>query len=128
MAPSIPTPTPTPTPTSRTGATVYVQVDVAATPPVVRLEEADDCTRFHLTVAGGTDLARVFGALVDAAAGRLEGDHALVTIDAVRRMAVGRVGDDWNERFAGMLGYALSKGWIDDTGNAIQAHIEYGAE
>lgn len=104
---------------------MYVRVDVGVQPPVVTLEEPDDCTRFHLAVAGGRDLARVFGALVDAAAGRLEADHALVTIDAVRRMAAGRVGDDWGERFDGMLGYAKGKGWIDETGNAIQAHIEY---
>ena len=107
---------------------MFVQVDVNVQPPVVTLEEPDDCTRFHLAVVGGSDLARVFGALVDGAAGRLEGDHALVTIDAVRRMAAGRVGDDWDDRFAGMLGHAKSKGWIDDSGNAIQAHIEYGAE
>ena len=104
---------------------MYVRVDITPQPPVVTLEEPDDCTRFHLAVAGGPDLARVFGALVDAAAGRLEADHALVTIDAVRRMARGRVGDDWDSRFDGMLGYARSKGWIDETGNAIQAHIEY---
>jgi hypothetical protein len=104
---------------------MFVRVDVGPHPPVVTLEEPDDCTKFHLSVVGGRDLARVFGALVDAAAGRLEGDHAYITIDAVRRMAAGRVGDDWNDRFDGMLDYARSKGWIDDTGNTIQAHIEY---
>ena len=104
---------------------MFVSVDVSVLPPSVTLEEPDDCTRFHLAVVGGNDLGLVFGALVDAAAGRLEGDHALVTIDAVRRMAAGRVGDDWADRFAGMLTYAQGQGWIDDTGNAIQAHIEY---
>ena len=104
---------------------MYVRVDVGPERPVVTLEEPDDCTRFHLTVVGRPDLARVFGALVDAAAGRLDGDHALITIDAVRRMAAGRVGDDWDTRFDGMLAYARSKGWIDDTGHAIQAHVEY---
>jgi hypothetical protein len=104
---------------------VFVQIDVAPERPVVTLEEPDDCTRFHLAVVGGRDLGRVFGALVDAAAGRLESDHALITIDAVRRMAAGRVSDDWPERFEAMLDYARTKGWIDDTGNAIQAHVEY---
>ena len=104
---------------------MFVQVDVNAQPPIVTLEEPDDCTRFHLAVVGGTDLARVFGALVDAAAGRLEGEHALITIDSVRRMAAGRVADDWGDRFDGMLGYARTKGWIDETGSSIQAHIEY---
>ena len=104
---------------------MYVQIDVAPERPVVTLEEPDDCTQFPLAVVGGRDLARVFGALVDAAAGRLEGDHALITIDAVRRLAAGRVADDWDTRFEAMLGYARTKGWIDDTGNAIQAHVEY---
>ena len=104
---------------------MFVQVDVSPERPVVTLEEPDDCTKFHLTVVGGQDVGRVFGALVDAAAGRLEADHAYITIDAVRRLAAGRVADDWDDRFAGMLGYAQSKGWIDDTGNMIQAHIEY---
>jgi hypothetical protein len=104
---------------------MFVQVDVGPERPVVTLEDPDDCTKFHLMVVGGSDLARVFGALVDAAAGRLEADHAYITIDAVRRLAAGRVTDDWDDRFAGMLGYAQSKGWIDDTGNMIQAHIEY---
>ena len=104
---------------------MYVQIDIAPARPVVTLEEPDDCTRFHLVVVGGRDLARVFGALVDAAAGRLEGDHALITIDSVRRMAATRVADDWDARFEGMLDYARTKGWTDDTNNAIQAHVEY---
>jgi len=104
---------------------MFVRIDLRHQPPIVTLEEPDDCTRFYLAVAGGRDLGLVFGALVDAAAGRLEGDHALVTIDAVRRMAAGRVGDDWSDRFDGMLAYARTKGWVDDTNNAIQAHVEY---
>jgi hypothetical protein len=104
---------------------VFVRVDVRPHPPVVSLEEPDDCARFHLAVVGGRDVGLVFGALVDAAAGRLDGDHALITIDSVRRMAAGRVGGDWDERFEGMLAYARTKGWIDDTNNAIQAHVEY---
>lgn len=107
---------------------MYVQIDIRPERPVVTLEEPDDCTRFHLAVVGGRDIGRVFGALVDAAAGRLEGDHALITIDAVRRMARDRVGDDWDARFDAMLDYARTKGWIDDTGNAIQAHVEYDTE
>ena len=67
----------------------------------------------------------VFGALVDAAAGRLEGDDAWITIDSVRRMAKGRVGDGWDADFDGMLAFARSKGWVDEGGNTIQAHVEW---
>lgn len=104
---------------------MFVQVDLRSHPPVVTLEEPDDTKRFHVVVVGGTDWGLVFGALVDAAAGRLEGDDAFITIDAVRRMAVGRVGPEWDDDLAAMLEYARSKAWIDEGGNAIRAHVEW---
>jgi hypothetical protein len=70
----------------------------------------------------------VFGALVDAAAGRLEGEEAFITIDAVRRMAAGRVNAAWDKEFVAMLEYARSKGWIDEGGYAIRAHVEWQPE
>jgi hypothetical protein len=91
------------------------------------LEEPDDTKRFHVVVVGGTDWGLVFGALVDAAAGRLESDDAFITIDAARRMAAGRVGPEWDEKFAAMLEYARSKGWIDEGGYSIRAHVEWAA-
>jgi hypothetical protein len=109
------------------GLRVIIQVDLRQHPPVVTLEEPDATTAFHVAVIGGTDWGLVFGALVDAAAGRLEGEHAFITIDAVRRMAKGRVPVGWDERFVEMLEYARTKGWIDEGGNAIQAHVEWPA-
>jgi len=104
---------------------MYLQVDLRVQPPVVSLEEPDDVARFHVAVVGGTDGGLVFGALVDAAAGRLEGDDAYVAVDAVRRLAAGRVEPGWDEAFAGMLDYARTKGWLDEPGNAIKAHVEW---
>jgi hypothetical protein len=104
---------------------MYVQVDLAPAPPTVSLEEPGDCKRFHVAVVNGDDPALVFGALVDAAAGRLEGDHAWITVDAVRRMAGGRVGPDWDAEFDGMLAFAASKGWLDPSGASIRAHVEW---
>jgi hypothetical protein len=104
---------------------MYVQVDLAPSPPAVSLEEPEDCKRFHLAVVNGESAALVFGALVDAAAGRLEGDHAWITVDAVRRMAEGRVGPGWDADFEAMLAFAGSKGWLDPTGASIQAHVEW---
>lgn len=106
---------------------MFVQVDLAASPPVVTLEEPDDVDRFHVAVVGGSDIGTVYGALVDAAAGRLEGDDAWIAVDAVRRMARGRVGPDWDNGFAGMLEYARSKGWLDEAGHTIRAHVEWPA-
>jgi hypothetical protein len=104
---------------------MYLRVDLGESPPVVSLEEPDDTERFHVAVIGGRDAGLVFGALVDAAAGRLEGDDALITVDAVRRLAAGRVGPEWDGELDKMIGYARSKGWLDETGHAIRAHVEW---
>jgi hypothetical protein len=106
---------------------MFVQVDTTEMPPVVTLEEPDDTRQFHLVVVGGAvDHGLVYGALVDAAAGRLDGEHAWIAVDAVRRMAAGRTGPTWDADFEAMLEYASSKGWIDDTGATIRAHVEWG--
>ena len=52
---------------------------------------------------------------------------AWITIDALRRMAVGRVGPDWDDAFAAMLDYARAQGWLDDHTHAIRAHLEWAA-
>jgi hypothetical protein len=104
---------------------MFVQVDLGSTPPLVTLEEPADTKRFHVGVVGGTDAGTVYGALVDAAAGRLEGEDAWIGVDAVRRMAAGQVGPEWDADFAVMLDFARSKGWIDEAGHAIRAHVEW---
>jgi hypothetical protein len=107
---------------------VFVLVDLTPQPPVVTLEEPEDTKRFQVTVRGGqrgADLALLFGALVDAAAGRLEGDDAWITVDAVRRLAAGRVGPTWDDDVTAMLGYADSKGWFDPATHAMRAHVEW---
>ncbi|MEX0666513.1 MAG: hypothetical protein WD598_17295 [Acidimicrobiia bacterium] len=102
-----------------------MKIDLEPHPPVVTLEEPEDTKKFHVTVVGGKDWGLVFGALVDAAAGRLEAEEAFITIDAVRRLAKDRVGDIWEADFTAMLDYARTKGWFDEGGNAICAHLEW---
>lgn len=109
---------------------MFVQVDLSETPPVVTLEEPADTVRFHVEVrcAGipaPDRLGLVYGALVDAAAGRLEGDAAWISVDAVRRLAAGRVASTWDDELEAMLDYARSKGWLDEAGHAIRAHVEW---
>ena len=104
-------------------------IAIRANGPVERsltLEEPDDVSRFHLEAAGVTP-EQAAAALTDASAGRLdpdEPDDAWIDPDAIRRMAADRVGEDWDERFEGMLGYARSKGWVGEDG-FIQAHCEW---
>jgi hypothetical protein len=88
----------------------------------VTLEAPDDCGRLHVE-ASGVDDARVGQALRDDAIGALERDHALLEPTALRRLAAGRVGDDWDDRFAAMVDYATGKGWVAPDGR-LQAHLE----
>jgi len=81
--------------------------------------------QFHVAVSGGKDWAMVFGAMVHAAAGRLEGEDAYVSVDAVRRMASGRVGPSWDHDLDQMIEFARSKGWYDDASHTIKAHVEW---
>ena len=51
---------------------------------------------------------------------------AFITVDAVRRLAGDLAADpDWNAGLDKMLAYAGSKGWMDPSGTAIQAHVEW---
>ena len=106
---------------------MFVKVLVDASPPQVTLEEPADCTRFHVAaVAGADDTARLDRALRDASVGRVDGgDDARVDVDAVRRMADGRVGPGWDGDFDRMRAYARDKGWLDDAGATIAAHVEW---
>ena len=101
---------------------MVIDVDVRAEPPVVALEDPEDCKAFSVRLRGGG--AGLAGALGSAGVGRMDGDDALIDVDAVRRMAAGRVGDGWEGDFAAMLQYAEGKGWIADEGRSIRAHIE----
>ena len=103
---------------------MIIAVDLTGGTAVVELVEAEDCKRFSVAVAGG-DSESLGAALTGHGIGRLlpSGD-AMVDIGAVRRMAEGRVPAGWADDFAGMLKYAESKGWLDETGTSIQAHVE----
>jgi hypothetical protein len=107
---------------------MFVNVRMDETPAEMTLEEPADCTRFHVAVDGGArDAAHLDEVLRAAGAGRGDGDDARIAVDAVRRMAVGRVGRDWARDFDGMLAYARGKGWLDDTDGTIAAHVEWSS-
>lgn len=85
------------------------------------LRDADDTTSFKVVATLSADVDRV---LRDAAWGSVAGDHALISVAAVRHAASGQVSDGWSDSFDAMLAYADSKGWLSVDGAAIRAHIE----
>lgn len=104
---------------------MIVSVDTTHRPVAVALDEPADCGRFHLAVTGD-DEAAARDALASTRTGRLvDRDNAVVAVDAVRRMAQGRVGNGWESDFTAMLAYASGKGWLTDDGAGIRAHCEW---
>jgi hypothetical protein len=84
------------------------------------LDAPEDCRAFHVEAGGGdvSAVAAALGSRPPAAA-----DHVWVAVDWVRQQAAGRVPEGWDGDFAKMLDFAAGKGWLDEGGHAIQAHV-----
>jgi len=103
---------------------MYILITAAQEQGAVSLEEPDDCRRFQLTIHGLS--AGAAARMLEAeGVGRLaEEDTAWIDIAALRRLAAGRVGADWPQRFAAMIDYARRKGWLSADGQSVRGHIE----
>jgi len=103
-----------------------VVVDLTAPQQGVSLAEPDDLKSFKVLARGREGDSEGLANALEGV-GRLADDgHAFIDADAVRRLAGERANDpDWSSGFDGMLAYARSKGWMDESGTAIQAHVEW---
>jgi len=104
---------------------VHVSIDLTTDPAAVALLEPDDCGRFDVVATGPGTAEDLDRALRQAAVGRGDGAEVLVTVEAVRRLAAGAVGDGWEADFAAMTDYAATKGWLSEDGGAIRAHVKW---
>lgn len=98
---------------------IHVDLDAAT----VTLVDHADFGGFHVAVAGGdVDDERLPAVL--APHGRLDGAHAWIDVDAVVALAGSGADAEWRTGFGGMLAYAREKGFLDDAGTAVRAHLE----
>jgi hypothetical protein len=88
----------------------------------VRLDEPDTFTSFSV---------RAPGLAVDEVVETLAGDgyscddeHVWVAISRLHTLGDAAGGESWRAGCDGMLEYAASKGWIDESRNAVRAHLE----
>ena len=89
------------------------------------LVDPGNVTAFHVVCPPGLDGDELAARLRDAGLGELLPDgHVLVPVDAIRHHAAGNVGAGWEQDLAGMIAYATRKGWTDETGTRVRAHIE----
>lgn len=96
---------------------------VRVSPGSVALDEPDDCTSFKVLLSEDAK-ENLSGLLETTAAGRMDKEDVLVSVDWIRGECAGRIGMGWNYRFANMLVYAAGKGWLSDDGSLVRAHIE----
>lgn len=88
----------------------------------VELVDPLDVTAFHVVCPLGVSLEV---RLRETGLGELlpDGD-VFVPVDTIRRYASGNVGVGWERDLAGMVAYAVRKGWADEAGARIRAHVE----
>lgn len=88
------------------------------------VEDKHDLTALAVQ-ARGVSTDDVDQVLTTTGLGRLEGEHAWLSIAELRDHA--RIDDpEWDEEFDAMIDYARSKSWLDETGSAVRAHLETG--
>jgi hypothetical protein len=104
---------------------VIIDIDLTGPHAAIQLLDPDDCKRFHVAARGGD--VEALGAVLPAhdLGQMLPGGDVLIEVDAVRRLAAGRVPDGWETDFSAMVDYAKTKGWFDEERRAIQAHVEW---
>ena len=85
----------------------------------VQLVEVDDLQRLHVEVEGHVVIGGALGSF-----GALEGDHAWLSIAALRAAAHAQgAAAGWDADFDAMVEYASSKGWLSPDGTDVRAHV-----
>ena len=98
---------------------MIIRVDTAGE---VRVDEHTVFTDFHVEAPVGFSTAELAATMGEGT--RPDGGHLWIAEAAVRHWLAGRTDDDWDEGFSGMVAYARSKGWMDEAGTYLRAHLE----
>ena len=90
------------------------------------IDEQDIFTAFHVR-SSTKDESLVAAAVEDLA---IPGDdsHVWVSIEWVIANTPEGISDEWEKSFLGMVEYAASKGWVNQPGTHLKAHIEIDDE
>lgn len=100
----------------------------AGSAPEVRVADVDDLGRLHLAV-GALTTEEADEALRAAGLGRLaDPDNAVLDVAALRAAAeLQATAPDWAQQWEAMVQSARSKGWAEDDGASLRAHVETAA-
>lgn len=102
---------------------MYLHVNMAAASAAIELRERDNFRDLSIRIAGEANTDQLSAILTDY--GRLDDDkHAYLNVAALCALAGDALqNNEWQNSFNSMIGYARSKGWVDQHG-AVRAHIE----
>lgn len=104
---------------------MYILLSLSDQTALARLEEPDDCTRFHVTIRSLSE-NQVGKVLSDEQLGELEDPAAAwIRISVLRNLAAGRVAPGWHDRFEKMLSYAERKGWLSHNRESVRGHCQW---
>jgi hypothetical protein len=88
----------------------------------ITLEDPDTFTAFSLS-APGLEAAQIAAAFGPDAEARDE-EHVWISIARLRALGRAYGSPRWQTGCDGMIGYATSKGWVDQERRLVRAHIE----
>lgn len=91
------------------------------------VEDAADLTRLHVVAPAGLSGEQVSAAVESTGLGRsADAGHVWLNADALHAAGAPNPADpEWEEGFRAMIAYASSRGWLDEDGHSLAAHIEY---
>ena len=89
----------------------------------VTLRETEVFTSFYVEAPERSTTANVSSALGTPEAE--PGDHVWLLIDQIRTLA-GETTPDWTRDFEAMIEYAAGKGWTNNSGDMLLAHVKTG--
>lgn len=88
------------------------------------LDDLERLDRLHATTDGPTTEMRL-----DDLCRPDDADHVWLDVAAARGAGVAATGDPgFAERYDAMIAYAASKGWLDEAGTHVRAHVESAAD
>lgn len=86
----------------------------------VLMEDAENLRGLsvELRECGATQAAALLGSL-----GLMDGEHVWLDIEGLRSLSPLAGDPEWVSGFDGVITYAQTKGWIDESGSRVRAHI-----
>lgn len=92
----------------------------------VALHEPEVVTDLYASYRERLAPHRLAAVLAEHDAGELLPDlnHVMIPVATLRRLAAGRVPEGWEADFEGMLAKARERGWLDEDGDRVRAHLE----